>query len=249
MDGTGAHGALGEVSPVSEAFRTAMQELADLRADDVDLTSTVLRAVPMTGAAVSTLGGMLGQETVASSDDLAARIDELQFDLGEGPCWDVVATGEPVFEPEIQTRPRHRWPAFMEAVHREPIGSLFAFPLSIGTLNIGALDLYHLEPATLSDEQARQVAAMAEMISRHVMRRALRIAGELEPTEKGHGRRAVHQATGFVIAQLALSPEDAQLLIQGQALAQGRSMAEIAQDIIDRRLTFIRNEGRIEEEP
>lgn len=248
MEGTGAHGAFGEVSPVSEAFRTAMQELADLRADEVDLTSTVLRAVPVSGAAVSTLG-ILGQETVASSDDLAARIDELQFDLGEGPCWDVVAYGEPVFEPEIQTRPRHRWPAFMEAVRREPIGSLFAFPLSIGALNIGALDLYHVEPAALSDEHTRQVAAMAEMISRHVMRRALRIAGEHEPAETAHGRRAVHQATGFVIAQLELSPEDAHLMIQGQALAQGRSMAEIALDIIERRLTFARNDGRIEEVP
>lgn len=249
MDGTGARGALGEVSPVTEAFRTAMQELADLRAEDVDLASTVLRAVPLTGAAVSTLGGILGQETVASTDDLAARIDELQFDLGEGPCWDVVAHGEPVFEPEIQTRPRHQWPAFMEAVRREPIGSLFAFPLSIGTLNIGALDLYSSEPATLSDEHTRQVAAMADMISRHVMRRALRIAGEHERAESAHGRRAVHQATGFVIAQLELSPEDAHLLIQGQALAQGRSMSEVARDIIDRRLIFTRNQGRIEEEP
>jgi hypothetical protein len=234
---------------VTEAFRAAMHELADPRADEGALTSAVLRVVPVSGAAVSTLGGVLGQETVSYSDAIAARIDELQFDLGEGPCWDVVADGEPVFEPEIQTRPRHQWPAFIEAIRGEPIGSLFAFPLSIGTLNIGALDLYHLHPATLSDEQARQVIAMAEVISRHVMRRALRIAGELERTENRHGRRAVHQATGFVIAQLELSPEDAQLLIQGQALVQGRSMSEVAQDIIDRRLVFTRNEGRIEEAP
>ena len=137
----------------------------------------------------------------------------------------------------------------MEAVRREPIGSLFAFPLSIGTLNIGAIDLYHLEPATLSDEHARQVAAMAEMISRHVMRRALRLAGEQEPTENGHGRRAVHQATGFVIAQLGLTPEDAHLLLQGQALVQGRSMTDVALDVIERRLVFTTNAGRIEEGP
>ena len=234
---------------MNEAFRTSMQKLAGLRDGDAELTAAVLRAVPLTGAAVSTLGGILGQETVSSTDGVASRIDELQFDLGEGPCWDVVSDGEPVFEPEIQTHPRHRWPAFMEAIRREPIGSIFAFPLSIGTLNIGALDLYHAEPASLSEEHSRQVAAMAEVISRYVMRRALRIAGELEPGENRHGRRAVHQATGFIIAQLGLQPEDAQLLIQGQALVQGRSMTEIAQDIIDGRLTFAKNEGRIEEEP
>jgi hypothetical protein len=234
---------------VSEAFRSAMEELAADHADDTKLTSAVLRAVPLTGAAISTLGGILEKETVSSSDAVAARVDELQFDLGEGPCWDVVAGGEPVFEPEIQTRPRHQWPAFIEAIRQEPVGALFAFPLSIGTLRIGALDIYHTQAAELSDEHARQVAAMAGQISRYVMRRALRIAGEPEPTQSGHARRTVHQATGFVIAQLGLDPEGAYLLIQGQSLVQGRSMAEVARDIVERRLTFTSDEGRIEEAP
>lgn len=233
---------------MSDAFQSAMEELADRRATESDLASTVLRAVPLTGAAVSTLGGILEKETVSSSDAVAARVDELQFDLGEGPCWDVVFGGEPVFEPEIQTRPRHHWPAFIEAIRQEPIGALFAFPLSIGTLRIGALDLYRADEGDLSDEHTRQVAAMAALISRYVMRRALRIAGEPDPGESRHARRTVHQATGFVIAQLGLTPEDAYLLIQGQSLVQGRSMSDIAGDIVERRLTFTNDEGRIEEE-
>ena len=48
---------------------------------------------PVTGSAVSTVGGFLGSETVAASDEYAARLDELQFDLGEGPCWDAVRSG------------------------------------------------------------------------------------------------------------------------------------------------------------
>ncbi|KZE93600.1 hypothetical protein AVP42_01736 [Agromyces sp. NDB4Y10] len=233
---------------MDDAFDSAMHGLADRRAAEADLASTVLRAVPVTGASVSTLGGILEKETISSTDPIAARVDELQFDLGEGPCWDVVAAGRPIFEPEIQTRPRHRWPAFIEAIQREPVGAIFAFPLSIGTLRIGALDLYHEGPAELSDEDARRAAAMATLISRYVMRRALRLAGEPDPSEHRHARRVVHQATGFVIAQLGLSPEDAYLLIQGQALAQGRTMNEIAHDIIDRRLSFTTDDGRIEEE-
>jgi hypothetical protein len=237
------------VVPVSEAFRASMQQLAELHDADAELTVAVLRAVPVSGAAVSTLGGLLGQETVASSDAIAARLDELQFDLGEGPCWDVIANGTPVFEPDIRTHPRHPWPAFIEAIRHEPIGAVFAFPLSVGTMHLGALDLYHAQPTNLSDEHARQVAAMSELISRYVLRRALRFAGELEPTESRHARRTVHQATGFVIAQLGLTPEDAHLLIQGQALVQGRSMTDVARDIVDRRLTFTRDGDRIEEAP
>ncbi|MGR0221495.1 GAF and ANTAR domain-containing protein [Agromyces sp. ZXT2-6] len=232
---------------MSEAYRDSMQHLAGLEDEDGELTIAVLRAVPVSGAAVSTLGGLLGQETVASSDAIAARIDELQFDLGEGPCCDVVANGTPIFEPEIQTHPRHPWPAFIEAIRDEPVGALFAFPLSVGTMHLGALDLYHAQPLNLSDEHARQVAAMTEVISRYLLRRALRYAGDLEPPENRHARRIVHQATGFVIAQLGLPPEDAHLLIQGQALVQGRSMADVARDVVDRRLTFTRTRGRIEE--
>ncbi|MFE5670814.1 GAF and ANTAR domain-containing protein [Agromyces sp. NPDC056523] len=235
---------------MGEAFDNAMGELAALDPTESDLTRPVLRAVPLSGASVSTLGGLLAQETVSASDAQAGRLDELQFDLGEGPCWDAVSTGQPVIEPDVQRHPSRVWPGFSEALRDEPIGALFAFPLSVGTLRFGALDLYDREPSTLTDTQAARIDAMTALISRHVLRRAIRLARDVDaaPERSGHSRRAVHQATGFVIAQLGLAPDDAHLLIQGQALAQGQSMAEVAEDIIARRLTFVRNADRIEAE-
>src|SRR4051795_11072818 len=89
---------------------------------------------PVSGAAVSTIGELLGSETIAASDSLSARVDELQFDLGEGPCWDALSLGRPILEPDIRNRPRTVWPAFLPALLEHRVGSLFAFPLIVGPL-------------------------------------------------------------------------------------------------------------------
>jgi len=233
---------------MAERFDEAIAELSRPDLVDEDLTSSVLVAIPMSGAAVSTLGRFLGSETVAASDEVAARIDELQLDLGEGPCWDSVDLGRPILEPDIRNHPRRTWPAFSDALRAEDVGALFAFPLSIGAMRIGALDLYNERPGELPAEHAERAGAMADLISRHVLRRAVRLAGNLEEAgETRHSRRTIHQATGFVIAQLGISAEDAHALIQGQALTERRAMSEIADDIVSRRLSFRMVDDRIED--
>jgi AmiR/NasT family two-component response regulator len=48
----------------------------------------------------------------------------------------------------------------------------------------------------------------------------------------------IHQATGFVIAQLGVPAEEAELLIRASAFAEGRSMREIAEELVARRRRF-----------
>jgi GAF domain-containing protein len=206
-----------------------------------------LSMFPVSGATVSTVGEVLGSETLSASDDLAARVDELQFDLGEGPCWDAMSLARPIIEPDIR-QARHRWPAFSAAILEHQVASLFAFPLLVGPLRIGAVDLYSSDPMTLDSKQSRQATTMASALGRHVLRRALSaVGGDYdEATTTPYSRRLVHQATGMVLAQLRIPGDDARLIIQGQAFAVGRSMMDVAQDIMDGRLEFSRGERGIE---
>ena len=55
--------------------------------------------------------------------------------------------------------------------------------------------------------------------------------------------------TGFVIAQLGLSPDDAHLFLQAQAYAQNRPMADVAEDILERRTGYVLHETTIEDRP
>jgi hypothetical protein len=234
---------------VPDAFGAAIDRLTRPQYPSAEFAYPIVAALPVTGAAISTMGDFLGNETVSATDRQAARIDELQFDLGEGPCWDAMKTARPVLEPDIQSRPNGVWPAFSEAIRDDEIGAVFAFPLSIGPLKLGALDLYSTRPHELDNLHARQSAAFATVVSRLVLHRALSRVGHEDTPEADarFSRRTIHQATGMVLAQLDLPADDARLVIQAHAFAVGRSMQDIAQDIVERRLNFSVSESGIEE--
>jgi hypothetical protein len=64
----------------------ARRELVFAHERGTSLASPFVSVLPIAGAAVSVLSARIGQSTVSATDDTARRLDELQFDLGEGPC-------------------------------------------------------------------------------------------------------------------------------------------------------------------
>ncbi|MGY4856761.1 GAF and ANTAR domain-containing protein [Cryobacterium sp. AP23] len=223
------------------AFSAAARDLSMAFERRTSLCRPFLRALPVTGAAISTLGPTFGSETVCASDTAAARIDELQFDLGEGPCWDAMAARRPVFAADL-SRDSSRWPLFGEALDRSQAGALFAFPLVLGALNIGAVDLYNTRPGPLSDAQIADATALSGICARQVLRRSIAALpahdAEDDGPAEGFSRREVHQATGMVLAQLGVSASDAILVINAYAFARGRTVRAVAADIVARRIDF-----------
>lgn len=210
-----------------------------------DLSGPLVRALPVSGASISTFGGLLAAETLSASDASARRIDEIQFDLQEGPCWDALASGLPVLEPDINGRPRRTWPAFSAAIREVPIGGLLAYPLIFGSLRLGAIDLYTDLPVEWSPTADADAASLSTAVARSVLRDAL--DGLETQQEAGpHSRRLVNQATGMVVAQLRMAPGDAELLIRGHAFATSQTMRDVAQQLIDRALEFRRGPNGIE---
>jgi len=237
-----------EVSAVEDAFRMAMVSLDDPETDVSALPQSFLAVLPVTGASVSTLGGFLGSQTVSATDRASAWLDELQFDLGEGPCWDAVRLARPVMEPHLHGRAGpERWPAFGRAVQEREIASIFAFPLSVAGLRFGAVDLYSRSPLRFDEQQTQRASALASAVARRVLRQNL---AELEEQDESvlspFTRRKVHQATGVVLAQLEVDPEDARMLLHSHAFATGRSVMDVAEDVLAGRLSFSRSSGAIE---
>jgi hypothetical protein len=230
---------------MSDAFSNAMARLQSGVGGAREYSAPFLDVFPVTGAAVSTLGDFLGTETLSATDDRAARLDELQFDLGEGPCWDALRLSRPVLTPDVHDS-QTVWPAFSAALREQQVSSIFAFPLLVGSLRIGAIDLYSLDPVTLRESQTRQATAMADVIGRKVLRNALATVDVEEHPVSAYSRRLIHQATGMVLAQLELSADDARLVIHGHAFAVGKTMKEVAQDVLDGRLSFSHGDQGIE---
>ncbi|MDF2442241.1 MAG: hypothetical protein JWR01_444 [Subtercola sp.] len=207
------------------------------------LCGPFLQVLPVTGAALSTIGSGLGVATICASDDAVARIDELQIDLGEGPCWDALASRRPVIHADVAAEPVPSWPAFMEALREFDIGALFAFPLSLGELEVGSVDLYSDTPRDLSEAEVADVSALGRVAAWQVLRsvltddspNAIDVAGDPSP---GFSRKPGHPATGMIIAQLEVPATDALLLLRAHAFASGRTVRDVAHDVVTRELSF-----------
>ena len=224
-------------------FEQALHELQHAHEGHgrASLCRPFLRVLPVSGAAVSTIGGGLGAATMCASDERAARIDELQIDLGEGPCWEALATGQPVIRSRFSVDEQPSWPVFAQALADYEIGALFAFPLVVGTLDVGSVDLYSATPRELTTSEVSEVTALGQVAAWQVLRRVLadesqnQIDVDADPSP-GYSRKQVHQATGMIIAQLQVSPTDALLLLRAHAFSSGRSVRDIAHEVVSRRL-------------
>ena len=227
-----------------QPFLTALTALASASGPSDDLCGPFLLALPIRGAALSTLGDPLGSATVCSSDPRAAELDEIQLDLGEGPCWDALATDSPILLSDIQTSADDRWTFASPALRETGLEAVFAFPLRYGRLGLGAVDLYSDDPVPLSDDDVADAATLAGVAARQVLQRALQrldavgqgAEAEGEDAVDGFARREIHQATGMVSAQLDISVQDALLVLRGHAYATSATLREVAADVVARRL-------------
>ena len=82
--------------PEQGRMHEAISALSSAFENKSSLCQPFLNVLPVTGASISMLKSPFRTEVVCASDALAARLDELQIDLGEGPCWDAVSTLQPV---------------------------------------------------------------------------------------------------------------------------------------------------------
>ena len=226
------------------AFEAARLAIAGSNSPSGSLCDPFLSIIPGTGASVSILASAKGQSTICASDEIATRLDELQFDLGEGPCWEAMTSRRPVIASRLRSADFPAWPMFAQAVRSDQtfdVASMFAFPLSVGSLDIGAVDVYSLTEENLNPTQIADAMELAGLAAWQVLRRIL-------ADDRGHDdnagdmcRREVHQATGMVLAQLEITADDAALLLRAHAFATSRTVRDVANDIVARRIDFSAN--------
>jgi hypothetical protein len=191
----------------------------------------------------------------AASDPATERIEELQFTLGEGPCVDAFAARRPVLIPELDMAALHRWPAYTPAVTDAGVRAVFAFPLQVGAARLGVLDVFRSRSGPLSRTELGQAFTFADLAITALLdgqeRTTVTSDGQGETDQRdgpdGLGRAfehsiAVFQAQGMVMVQLGVSIAEALVALRAHAYAEGRSLREIAADIVARRLHLNRED-------
>lgn len=176
-----------------------------------------------------------------SSNDVSARIEELQQTLGEGPCVDACHADRPVLEPDLADPDTPRWSAFTPPAVEAGARAVFGFPLQVGTVRFGALNLYRDRPGPLSGEQYANALVLADVAARAVLAMQTPapsgvLAAEL--AEGGHFRSVVHQASGMMAVQLGVSVGDALARLRAHACAEERPLEEVSEEVVGRHLRF-----------
>jgi hypothetical protein len=173
------------------------------------------------------------------SDDLTRIVEDLQFTLGEGPGIDAHTAGRPILEPHLGDRLADRWPTFGPAAVDAGVLAAFGFPLRVGAIGLGSLDLYCPHPGWLNDAQMGDAIILADFIARAVITmQAGADPGELvaEMDNPRDLRTQVHQASGMISVQLGVGIGDALIRLRAYAYAEGQPIDEVARDVVDRRL-------------
>ena len=176
---------------------------------------------------------------VCASNDLAAHLEDLQHTLGEGPGVDAQESGRPVMEPDLARPRRGRWVAFGPAALAAGAGALFAFPLRLGAVRLGALTLHQPSAGGLSDDQHADALMMAGVMFNAILTmQAGAPEGTLSPELEmlaGYGAE-VHQASGMVSVQLGVNVGEALVRLRAHAYATERPLTAVAADVVGRRL-------------
>jgi GAF domain/ANTAR domain len=227
--------------------REVLQDLLDGLADDrqtgegsgVRLVNACVDVLDVTGAGIMLMAQDEHRGTLGASNSVIRTIEELQFTLGEGPCVDTCRTGRPVLEPNLARPGTTRWPEFSIRAVEAGVKAIFGFPLLVGALVIGALDVYSDHPGALRPEQVADAVTLAEVVTLAV----LELQADAEPdslaAELGLGiafRTAVHQAAGMLSVQLDVTIDEALSRLRAQAYLTSTPLVEIAEAVVDGRL-------------
>lgn len=202
------------------------------------LCEVCAEVVGVTGAGIMLMSGDVPRGSVCSSNEVSGLIEELQYTLGEGPCVEAYDEDRPVAEPDLANPAAVRWPAFSPPALEAGARAVFGFPLQVGAVRLGALNVYRDRAGPLTDDQHADALVMAGVAARSV----LAMQAKATPGTLGAGfedadlRLVVHQASGMVSAQLEVSVAEALMRLRAYAFANDRLLTEVAEDVVARRL-------------
>src|ERR1700710_415479 len=123
------------------------------------------------GAALAVLSrSATSRELIYATDNLAQQLDELQYTVGEGPCFDAYLDDKPQFHHELAgiSEPS-RWPTFAADATELGAHALFAFPVPDGLRPMGVLELYRRSAGDLDAAECTAVVSCTALIARRLL--------------------------------------------------------------------------------
>jgi len=217
---------VGEFSKLSDAMWSARDEQDRLQLA-VDAAVQLVRGCDHAGFTVNEVGALV---TRVGSDDTVLRANELQQELGEGPCRDVARDQVTLICPDL-TQER-RYPAWAARVHAElGVGSMMSLLVYTARDSFGCLSLYADAGKSFDSDDV----VVAETLAAHL---AIGMRSGREVTQMGQAldsRLTIGRAEGILMERLQMSAEQAFDYLRRVSSHTNRKLAVIADEIVSTR--------------
>jgi len=209
----------------------------------------VVELLAVDGVAVTVSVGPVGagmRVLVGASDEVARRLELAELTVGVGPCTQATGSGVAVVVDDLPAEV-DRWPGLGEQLLGVPIGSVVATGLRAGSTPIGSMDAYRGDRHTWTAAEVDDITEAARVLGLGFAAVQTpdpdRVGGDRvdgDPSgvwiELSGEHAGLAQATGMVMAALALSAPDALSRLRGVAFVQGRLVTDAAADVVAGRL-------------
>jgi hypothetical protein len=195
-------------------------------------------------------------EPLYAAGPVGAGLAELQAMVGEGPGMETVTGDRPVLVTDLEAASaQQRWPLFAHSAAELGTTSVYAFPLLVGAITVGALEIYWAQRPTgsiaVTDGLLFADAALRALMTEFPPNGSDPAPAGPNPVGGRVGFRAgshgepfldrwpeVHQATGMMSVQLGVGLGEAYAVLRAHAFARDQSLRAVARAVVERRLRF-----------
>lgn len=196
------------------------------------MTRAAVETIPgCDSAAISLIQNRGRISSVASTDDLARRIDAIQDEIGEGPCLGAISD-HAVYQIDDFRDASARWPTFARRVDAEVgLASMLSFRLFTSGDTVGALNLYGRRPHSFGDESRAIGAIMAAHAA--IALAAAREHQNAQSLETAlHTSRQIGTAIGIVMVRQGLDQDRAFDFLVDASQRLNRKLRDLADTIV-----------------
>lgn len=222
----------------------AQREMASMQAQRAhdDALDATLRVV--TGLASGTVDGADGvsisllrtgrMTTIAATDATVVRMDDHQYETGQGPCLSAAGEGIPFLVESLVEE--GRWPAFVPRALEQGITSVLSTPLVVDGGPVGALNVYSSSRRFGSHEQ--EICTVFAEAASGLLAEASPVA-EAGPDQLAtrirealSARERIARAQGVLMARHGITAPEAAAELHRSARSTNRSVDEAARALL-----------------
>jgi GAF domain-containing protein len=192
-----------------------------------------VRAIPGAEGAGLTLLEENRSDTIVSTADFVAQIDDIQYSLGQGPCLSAVADQQIVLSGSLGGD--RRWPQFGSRVARLGVHSVVSLPLITDEGVVGAMNVYAHDKNAFTADAGRlgelfAVPAAIAVQNAQVLAQTKRLASQLQSALSSRG--VIERAVGIMMSRSGGTEAEALDRLRTLSQHQHEKLPVVAQSIV-----------------